>query len=106
MVSECGHKKVGSLQWKHSIAYSALCPHEETINGFVPLQELSLNETPAIVTLIDGYNLPENKVCVGYKNSFDLINERTGEVVNLYQTEAGKVNGASHLLSIEVNKLA
>ncbi|XP_055339868.1 GTPase-activating Rap/Ran-GAP domain-like protein 3 isoform X2 [Paramacrobiotus metropolitanus] len=86
------NRKIILMQWKHSIAYSALCPHEDTINGFVPLQELSLNETPVLISLIDGVNGPENKVCVGYRNSFDLINERTGEVISLYQTEAGKTN--------------
>ena len=66
-------------------------PNEELVNGFVPLQELSLTETPVIVTLIDGYNGSESRVCVGYKNSFDLINERSGEVITLFQTEPGKV---------------
>ena len=66
---------------------------EEITNGFVTLQELNLPETPLIISLIDGY-LPnaESRVCVGYKNSFDLLNERTGQVVTLFQMESGKCN--------------
>ena len=53
------------------------------------IQELNLNETPVLVTLIDGLSAAENRVCVGFKDSFDVINERTGEVVNLFQMENG-----------------
>ncbi|OQV22375.1 GTPase-activating Rap/Ran-GAP domain-like protein 3 [Hypsibius exemplaris] len=85
-------RKVILLQWKHSAAHSVMSHNEELLDGFVPLQELSLTETPSILTLIDGFNGSESRVCVGYKNCFDLINERSGEVTTLFQAEAGKTN--------------
>lgn len=54
------------------------------------LQELQCPEVPQIVTLIDGVK-GDNQVCVGYKNQFDLINEKNGDTLQLYSVEATKV---------------
>jgi hypothetical protein len=45
-----------------------------------------------LITLIDGIK-DDNQICVGYKNQFDLINEKNGDTLQLYQMEANKVGG-------------
>ena len=54
------------------------------------LQELQCAEVPHIITLIDGAK-GDNQLCVGYKNQFDLINEKNGDTLQLYSVEATKV---------------
>ena len=45
---------------------------------------------PQLITLIDG-NKVDNHICVGYKNQFDLINEKNGDTLQMYNVEANKV---------------
>ncbi|GAU97524.1 hypothetical protein RvY_08802-2 [Ramazzottius varieornatus] len=86
-------KKMIIMQWRHAAGVSLINQQEEVTSGFVALQELNLPETPLIVSLIDGFSpSSESRICVGYKASFDLINERTGDVVTLFQMESGKTN--------------
>lgn len=54
-------------------------------------QELQAFDSPQLITLIDGVR-DDNQICVGYKNQFDLINEKNGDTLQLYQVEANKVN--------------
>ena len=43
------------------------------------------------MTLIDGPK-GDNQICVGYKNEFDLINEKNGDTLQLYQVDSSKVS--------------
>ncbi|PVD22442.1 hypothetical protein C0Q70_18255 [Pomacea canaliculata] len=85
--------------WKHSAAWSTWCPSVDldTIDSFTFVRELQCPEVPQIVTLIDGVK-GDNQVCVGYKNQFDLINEKNGDTLQLYSVEATKKlrEGTSH----------
>lgn len=54
-------------------------------------QELQAFDSPQLITLIDGVR-DDNQICVGYKNQFDLISEKNGDTLQLYQVEANKVN--------------
>lgn len=58
-------------------------------------QELQAFDSPQLITLIDGVR-DDNQICVGYKNQFDLINEKNGDTLQLYQVEANKVNPIIH----------
>lgn len=58
-------------------------------------QELQAFDLPQLITLIDGVR-DDNQICVGYKNQFDLINEKNGDTLQLYQVEANKVNLIIH----------
>ncbi|XP_021348641.1 GTPase-activating Rap/Ran-GAP domain-like protein 3, partial [Mizuhopecten yessoensis] len=84
--------------WKHSAAWSAWCPTVdfEIADGFSFVRELHTDEPPLLVTLIDG-NKEDNQICVGYKNQFDLINEKNGDTLQLYHVEANKVKLVSAL---------
>ena len=55
------------------------------------LQELSVFDVPTLITLVDGTH-GDNQICVGYKNQFDLINEKNGDTLQLYQVDSNKVN--------------
>ncbi len=55
------------------------------------IQELQSFESPQLMTLIDDSH-GDNQICVGYKNQFDLINEKNGDTLQLYQFEASKVS--------------
>lgn len=54
-------------------------------------QEISVCETPMLVTLVDGASGVDNQICIGYKHQFDLISERSGESHRLHVVEASKV---------------
>lgn len=84
--------------WKHSAAWSAWCPTVdfEIADGFSFVRELHTDELPSIITLIDG-NKEDNQICVGYKNQFDLINEKNGDTLQLYHVETNKVKLVSAL---------
>ncbi|KAK3891489.1 hypothetical protein Pcinc_004619 [Petrolisthes cinctipes] len=93
-------KKVLVLQWRHSAAWTAWCPASDTdtVEGFQFIREIALAETPTIITLVDSPivssagGLTDNKICIGYKHQWDLLNERTGEVTKLHHVDASKVN--------------
>lgn len=64
-------RKLQLFQWKHTAAWASWCPENdtETAEGFIFQKEISLNDTPTIVTPLEG---PTNTktgglICVGYK---------------------------------------
>lgn len=88
----CVGKKLLVYEWKHSTAWSAWCSSADvdTVDtGFQLLRELSCFETPSLITLVDGGD-QGNQICIGYKNQFDLINERNGDTLQLYQIDSNK----------------
>ncbi len=54
-------------------------------------QELQAFENPTLITLVDGPR-GDNQICIGYKNQFDLINEKNGDTLQLHQVDAHKVS--------------
>ncbi|XP_076090626.1 GTPase-activating Rap/Ran-GAP domain-like protein 3 isoform X2 [Mytilus galloprovincialis] len=84
--------------WKHSSAWTSWCPTVdiEPANEFTLVRELQSFEVPQLITLIDG-SKDDNQICVGYKNQFDLINEKNGDTLQMYSIEANKVNLVSSL---------
>lgn len=55
-------------------------------------QELQSFEVPSLLSLVDGYQNQDNQICVGYKNQFDLINEKNGDTLQLHVFDASKVS--------------
>lgn len=53
-------------------------------------QELQSFEVPQLITLVDE-SKGDNQICVGYKNQFDLINEKNGDTLQLYSVDNNKV---------------
>ncbi|GAB6031593.1 hypothetical protein CHUAL_009358 [Chamberlinius hualienensis] len=86
-------KKLLIMQWRHSAAWTAWCPSSDTdtVDGFQYIREISITESPVLMTLIDNSMMNEdNQICVGYKHQFDLINEKSGESMKLHQVEGNK----------------
>lgn len=54
------------------------------------LQELQSFEVPQLITLVDG-SKGNNQICVGYKNQFDLIHEKNGDTLQMYNIDTNKV---------------
>lgn len=57
-------------------------------------------ESPTLITLVDSTlggsaGGADNYICVGYRHQFDLVGERSGEVVKLHAVEGSR----SHLVA-------
>lgn len=97
-------KKLLMMQWRHSAAWTAWCPASDTdtVDGFLYLREITIPETPQIITLIDSSlaasagGSADNHICIGYRHQFDLVNERTGEVKKLFAVQEST---RSHLVA-------
>ncbi|XP_045201546.2 GTPase-activating Rap/Ran-GAP domain-like protein 3 isoform X4 [Mercenaria mercenaria] len=85
--------------WKHSAEWLVwCCPSMEldTVEGFTFVRELECFDTPQIISLVDGTKGEndgiriDNQICVGYKHQFDLINEKNGDTLQLFQTDSNK----------------
>lgn len=62
---------------------------------FTNFQELNLNESPSLMTVLDGRWTPNSPshdilVCIGYKNHWDVVNGRTGYAQHLHTVEGAK----------------
>ncbi|XP_076454839.1 GTPase-activating Rap/Ran-GAP domain-like protein 3 [Babylonia areolata] len=91
-------KRLLLFSWKHSAAWSVWCPSVDVdiVDSFTFLRELQCGDIPQLITLIEGVR-GDNQICVGYKNQFDLINEKNGDTLQLYSVEAAKVSLVSAL---------
>lgn len=70
------------------------------MNWHCRLQEITVAEPPALITLVDSTlggsaGGADNFICVGYRHQFDLVGERSGEVVKLHAVEGSR----SHLVA-------
>uniref|UniRef100_T1J194 Rap-GAP domain-containing protein n=1 Tax=Strigamia maritima TaxID=126957 RepID=T1J194_STRMM len=87
-------RKLLLLQWRHSAAWTAWCPSSDTdtVEGFQFIRELPVAEQPVLLTLVDS-STPggDNQICVGYKHQFDLINEKNGDTLRLFQADGSKL---------------
>ncbi|KAK5649770.1 hypothetical protein RI129_000799 [Pyrocoelia pectoralis] len=93
-------RKLLLFQWKHSAAWTAWCPANDTdtVDGFTFLWELLLNENPSMITILDsGWNQSSPShgdiyLCVGYKNHWDVVNGRTGIARHLHTVDSVKAH--------------
>ncbi|XP_031357939.1 GTPase-activating Rap/Ran-GAP domain-like protein 3 isoform X2 [Photinus pyralis] len=93
-------RKLLLFQWKHSAAWTAWCPANDTdtVDGFTFLWELLLNESPSMITVLDcGWNQSSPShgdiyLCVGYKNHWDIVNGRTGIARHLHTVDSAKAH--------------
>lgn len=92
------HKRLLLFTWKHSAAWSTWCPTMDidVTEGFTFVRELQSFEVPQLITLVDG-SKGNNQICVGYKNQFDLIHEKNGDTLQMYNIDTNKVNLVSAL---------
>lgn len=74
------------------------CWNDESFSSkfvFLCLQEISLTESPTLITLVDcttatsAGGAADNTICIGYKHQFDLVSERTGEISKLFAVQDG-----------------
>ncbi|XP_026479610.1 GTPase-activating Rap/Ran-GAP domain-like protein 3 [Ctenocephalides felis] len=104
-------KRVLLFQWRHTAAWTAWCPASDTdtVEGFTFIKEISLCESPTLMTLLDGpVAMPKSPsaksttqngsatipcasgcMCVGYKNHFELVNESTGQTHKVHSVDTG-----------------
>ncbi|XP_067000028.2 GTPase-activating Rap/Ran-GAP domain-like protein 3 [Anabrus simplex] len=93
-------KKLLVMQWRHSAAWTAWCPASDTdtVDGFQYIRELQVAEPPTLMTLVDSSlarsdsGVGDNYICVGYRHQFDVVNERSGDVVHLHTVEGSRVH--------------
>ncbi|XP_076091518.1 GTPase-activating Rap/Ran-GAP domain-like protein 3 isoform X2 [Mytilus galloprovincialis] len=92
------HKRLLLFTWKHSAAFTSWCPTMDIdiSDGFTFVRELQSFEVPQLITLVDE-SKGDNQICVGYKNQFDLINEKNGDTLQLYSVDNNKVTLVSAL---------
>ncbi|KAI0231031.1 GTPase-activating Rap/Ran-GAP domain-like protein 3 [Lamellibrachia satsuma] len=86
-------KRLLVYAWKHSSAWSAWCSvaDDDITEELQFVRELQAFEVPQLMTLVDAVG-DVNQICIAYKNQFDLINEKNGDTLQLYQIDANKVN--------------
>ncbi|XP_036368697.1 GTPase-activating Rap/Ran-GAP domain-like protein 3 isoform X2 [Octopus sinensis] len=85
-------RKIVLYSWKHLVTFTSWCPkiEFEPVDRFSFVQEIHTAEVPSILTLVDGKD--DNYICVGYKNQFTVINEKTGDCHPLYHVEGNRVS--------------
>ncbi|XP_052215441.1 GTPase-activating Rap/Ran-GAP domain-like protein 3 isoform X2 [Dreissena polymorpha] len=93
-------RKLLLFTWKHSAEWLVwCCPTVEldcVVDGFTFVRELECFEPAQIVTLIDGTKgvhdgvKQDNQICIGYKHQYDLINEKNGDTLQLFQIDTNK----------------
>ncbi|XP_025830700.1 GTPase-activating Rap/Ran-GAP domain-like protein 3 isoform X2 [Agrilus planipennis] len=93
-------RKLVIFQWKHSAAWTAWCPTNDThtADGFSCLWEVMVGEVPNIMSIVDATWTPHSPshgdviLCIGYKNHWDLVSGKTGSVQHLHTVEGVKTN--------------
>ncbi|XP_029409205.2 GTPase-activating Rap/Ran-GAP domain-like protein 3 isoform X2 [Bactrocera dorsalis] len=100
------NRKLQLFQWKHSAAWASWCPENdtETVEGFIYQKEITLCESPSIITPLEG---PTNTnagglICVGYKYHYEIVCDQTGTANRLYDLESAKRNQAQLTAAIEL----
>ncbi|XP_052788627.1 GTPase-activating Rap/Ran-GAP domain-like protein 3 [Mya arenaria] len=92
-------RKLLLFTWKHPAEWLVwCCPTVELdcADGFTFVRELECFDTAQIVSLIDGTRCEgeggrvDNQICIGYKHQFDLINEKNGDTLQLFQVDSTK----------------
>lgn len=94
-------RKLFIFQWKHTAAWTSWCPNSDndTVDGFIFLKEITLHDAPMLMTILEG-SCPNSGllICIGYKNSFEIISEATGQSTKLHEADTRKQT-AVHLVA-------
>ncbi|XP_054729663.1 GTPase-activating Rap/Ran-GAP domain-like protein 3 isoform X1 [Anastrepha obliqua] len=100
------NRKLQLFQWKHTAAWTSWCPENdtETVEGFIFQKEITLCESPSIITPLEG---PTNTnagglICVGYKYHYEIVCDQIGTATRLYDLEQAKRNQAQLTAAIEL----
>ncbi|KAM7540608.1 hypothetical protein Aperf_G00000023525 [Anoplocephala perfoliata] len=83
-------KRLLIYQWQVEITGRSLSSwnqftYSELSARFVYVREVPTSEPVQILSILDS-NMG-GRICAGYRNQFDLLDERTGETLHLYRTE-------------------
>lgn len=83
-------RKVALLRWKHPVVWSTWTVGniKDVADGFEIIKEVTVGEAPILMTLVYTSS-HESRVCVGYKNQFDLISE-AGDVFKIHSIDKQK----------------
>ncbi|TMW51106.1 hypothetical protein DOY81_003806 [Sarcophaga bullata] len=99
-------RKLQLFQWKHTAAWASWCPENdtETAEGFIYQKEITLSDTPTIVTPLEGPTNTKNGglICVGYKYHYEIVCDQTGIATRLHEIEPAKRNQAQLTAAIEL----
>ncbi|XP_055614339.1 uncharacterized protein LOC129760704, partial [Uranotaenia lowii] len=94
-------RKLMIFQWKHTAAWTSWCPNSDndTVEGFMFLKEITLHDVSTIMTILEG-SCPNSGllICVGFKNSFEVVSEQTGHSTKLHEADLRKLP-AVHLVA-------
>ncbi|KAL5113075.1 GTPase-activating Rap/Ran-GAP domain-like protein 3 [Taenia crassiceps] len=83
-------KRLFIYQWQVEITGRSLSSwnqftYSELSARFVFVREVPTSEAVQVLSVLDS-NMG-GRICAGYRNQFDLLDERTGETLHLYRTE-------------------
>ncbi|VDK33458.1 unnamed protein product [Taenia asiatica] len=83
-------KRLLIYQWQVEITGRSLSSwnqftYSELSARFVFVREVPTSEAVQVLSILDS-NMG-GRICAGYRNQFDLLDERTGETLHLYRTE-------------------
>nr|CDS15576.1 GTPase activating Rap:RanGAP domain 3 [Echinococcus granulosus] len=83
-------KRLLIYQWQVEITGRSLSSwnqftYSELSARFVFVREIPTSEAVQVLSMLDS-NMG-GRICAGYRNQFDLLDERTGETLHLYRTE-------------------
>ncbi|VDL59191.1 unnamed protein product [Hymenolepis diminuta] len=83
-------KRLLIYQWQVEITGRSLSSwnqftYSELTARFVYVREVPTSEPVQVLSILDS-NMG-GRICAGYRNQFDLLDERTGETLHLYRTE-------------------
>ncbi|VDM18360.1 unnamed protein product [Hydatigera taeniaeformis] len=86
-------KRLVIYQWQVEITGRSLSSwnqftYSELSARFVFVREVPTSEAVQVLSILDS-NMG-GRICAGYRNQFDLLDERTGETLHLYRTENAK----------------
>ncbi|XP_017489097.1 PREDICTED: LOW QUALITY PROTEIN: GTPase-activating Rap/Ran-GAP domain-like protein 3 [Rhagoletis zephyria] len=98
------NRKLQLFQWKHTAAWASWCPENdtETVEGFIFQKEITLCESPSIITPLEG---PTNTnagglICVDITTKLCVI--KRARPTRLYDLETAKRNQAQLTAAIEL----
>ncbi|KAL9881672.1 GTPase-activating Rap/Ran-GAP domain-like protein 3 isoform 3-T3 [Glossina fuscipes fuscipes] len=99
-------RRMQLFQWKHTAAWASWCSENdiETAEGFIYQKEISLNDTPTIVTPLEGPTNTTNGglICVGYRYHYEIVCDQTGVATRLHEVESSKRNQTQLTAAIEL----
>lgn len=90
-------RRVLVYRWKHAEEWLTFT--EDTVEGFELLQEVTLSETPSVVTLLEKRELdPGGQMLLGSRRGWELVDFQTSERQLVWILGPGDVPTAAHEL--------